>query len=88
MPVRALIGAPSADGALGHRLARLCLETVLHTEDNWETHLQLFQKIQTLTDAPEGKNFIILCFILILNVIFKTHTNIYYIFNNVNISCV
>ncbi len=26
-----------------------------HTEDNRETHLQLLQKIQTLTDAPEGK---------------------------------
>ncbi len=26
-----------------------------HTEDNWETHMQLLQKIQTLTDAPEGK---------------------------------
>ncbi len=24
-----------------------------HTEDNWRTHLQLLQKIQTLTDAPE-----------------------------------
>ncbi len=30
MPVRALIGTPSAGGALGHRLALLCLETVLH----------------------------------------------------------
>ncbi len=29
MPVRALIGAPSAGGGLGHRLACLCLETVL-----------------------------------------------------------
>ncbi len=26
-----------------------------HTEDNSGTHLQLLQKIQTLTDAPEGK---------------------------------
>ncbi len=26
------------------------------TEDNWWTHLQLLQKIQTLTDAPEVKN--------------------------------
>ncbi len=26
-----------------------------HTEDNWGTHMQLLQKIQTLTDAPEGK---------------------------------
>ncbi len=26
-----------------------------YTEDNWETHLQLLQKIQTLTDTPEGK---------------------------------
>ncbi len=29
VPVHALIGAPSAGGALGHRLDRLCLETVL-----------------------------------------------------------
>ncbi len=29
-----------------------------HTEDNWGTHLQLLQKIQTLTDAPEGKTCI------------------------------
>ncbi len=29
VPVPALIGAPSAGGAVGHRLARLCLETVL-----------------------------------------------------------
>ncbi len=34
MPVCALIGAPSAGGALGHRLARLCLETVLLTHIN------------------------------------------------------
>ncbi len=27
-----------------------------HTEDNWGIHMQLLQKIQTLTDAPEGKN--------------------------------
>ncbi len=26
-----------------------------HTEDNWGTHMQLLQNIQTLTDAPEGK---------------------------------
>ncbi len=26
-----------------------------HTEDNWGTHLQLFQKIQTLTDALKEK---------------------------------
>ncbi len=26
-----------------------------HTEDNWGTHLQLLQKIQTPTDASEGK---------------------------------
>ncbi len=26
-----------------------------HTEDNWGIYLQLLQKIQTLTDAPEGK---------------------------------
>ncbi len=30
--------------------------TSFHTEDNWGTHMQLLQKIQTLTDAPEGKN--------------------------------
>ncbi len=30
-------------------------DPVFHTEDNWETHLQLLQKIKTLTDAPEGK---------------------------------
>ncbi len=30
VPVRVLIGAPSAGGALGRRLAHLCLETVLH----------------------------------------------------------
>ncbi len=29
-----------------------------YTEDNWGTHLQLLQKIQTLTDAPEGKTSI------------------------------
>ncbi len=29
VPVGALIGTPSAGGVLGHRLARLCLETVL-----------------------------------------------------------
>ncbi len=27
-----------------------------HTEDNWGTLLQLLQKVQTLTDAPEGKS--------------------------------
>ncbi len=27
-----------------------------HTKDNWGTHLQLLQKIQTLTDAPEALN--------------------------------
>ncbi len=27
-----------------------------HTEDDWETHTQLLQKIKTLTDAPEKKN--------------------------------
>ncbi len=26
-----------------------------HTEDDWGTHIQLLQKIQTLTDAPEGE---------------------------------
>ncbi len=26
-----------------------------HTEDNWGTHMLLLQKIQTLTDAPEGE---------------------------------
>ncbi len=26
-----------------------------HTEDNWGIQMQLLQKIQTLTDAPEGK---------------------------------
>ncbi len=26
-----------------------------HTEDNWGTHMQLLQKVQMLTDAPEGK---------------------------------
>ncbi len=26
-----------------------------HTEDNWGTQMQLLQKVQTLTDAPEGK---------------------------------
>ncbi len=26
-----------------------------HTDDNWGTHMQLLQKIQTLTDDPEGK---------------------------------
>ncbi len=30
-------------------------DSSFHTEDNWWTHLQLLQKIQTLTDAPEGK---------------------------------
>ncbi len=28
-----------------------------HTEENWETHLQLLQKMQTLTDAPEGTKY-------------------------------
>ncbi len=27
----------------------------IYTEDNWGTHMQLLQKIQTLIDAPEGK---------------------------------
>ncbi len=31
------------------------LDPSCHIEDNWGTHLQLLQKIQTLTDAPEGK---------------------------------
>ncbi len=26
-----------------------------HTEDIWGTHMQLLQKVQTLTDAPEEK---------------------------------
>ncbi len=26
-----------------------------HTEDNWGTHMQVIQKIHTLTDAPEEK---------------------------------
>ncbi len=26
-----------------------------HTVDNWGTHMQLLQKVQTLTDAPEGE---------------------------------
>ncbi len=30
-------------------------DQTFHTENNWETHLQLLQKIQTLTDSPEGK---------------------------------
>ncbi len=25
-----------------------------HTEDNWGTYMQLLQKVQMLTDAPEG----------------------------------
>ncbi len=29
-----------------------------HSEDNWGTHMQLLQKIQTLTDAPEEKGLI------------------------------
>ncbi len=29
--------------------------SIFHTEDNWGTHLRLLQKIQTLTDAPEGE---------------------------------
>ncbi len=33
-----------------------------HTEENWGTHMQLLQKIQTLTDAPEGKPHLILSF--------------------------
>ncbi len=27
----------------------------IHTEDNWVTRMQLLQKVQMLTDAPEGK---------------------------------
>ncbi len=26
-----------------------------HTKDDWETRTQLLQKIQTLSDAPEGE---------------------------------
>ncbi len=56
---------------------------VLHTEDNWETRIQLLQKIQTLTDAPEEKTCIkslkrkllnrmkmCICFLFCLNIIF------------------
>ncbi len=31
-------------------------EPSFHTDDNWGTHMQLLQQIQTLTDDPEGKN--------------------------------
>ncbi len=34
----------------------LYVNPCFHTDDNWRTHLQLLQKIQTLTDASEGKN--------------------------------
>ncbi len=27
----------------------------IHTKDNWETHMQLLQKIKMLIDAPKGK---------------------------------
>ncbi len=30
-------------------------DTSFYTEDNWGINLQILQKIQTLTDAPEGK---------------------------------
>ncbi len=33
-------------------------DSSLHTEDNWGTHLQLLQKVQTLTDALEGKKHV------------------------------
>ncbi len=33
----------------------MILNPSFYTEDNWGTHLQLLQKIQMLTDAPEGK---------------------------------
>ncbi len=36
----------------------MILRSIFHTEDDWETHLQLLQKIQTLTDAPEEKKCI------------------------------
>ncbi len=38
-----------------HAIIYLVLTWISCTEDNWGTHLQLLQKIQTLTDAPEGK---------------------------------
>ncbi len=34
---------------------RMILRSIFSHEDNWGTHMQLLQKIQTLTDAPEGK---------------------------------
>ncbi len=32
------------------------MHAIVYTEDNWWTNLQILQKIQTLTDAPEEKN--------------------------------
>ncbi len=32
-----------------------CWDACFHTEDDWETHTQILQKIKTLTDAPEGE---------------------------------
>ncbi len=49
MPVRALIGAPSAGGALGHRLARLCLETVLYQAIEQVYLIKLLLSVYVLT---------------------------------------
>ncbi len=36
----------------------MILRSIFHTEDDWGTHMQLLQKIQTLTDAPKEKTCI------------------------------
>ncbi len=36
----------------------MILRSIFSHENNWGTHLQLLQKIQTLTDAPEEKTCI------------------------------
>ncbi len=33
-------------------------DTYFHTEDNWETQIQLLQKVQTLSDAPEEETML------------------------------
>ncbi len=52
--VRAVIGAPSAGGTLGHRLARLCLETVLCQHDKCDISITNWNPIRLAIHSSWG----------------------------------
>ncbi len=51
-----------------------------HTEDSWGTHMQLLQKIQTLSDAAEGETFWIIEYKYIFLILLLMHSYLHTLF--------